>query len=67
MDMDVHFPEAPLRKRTETLDEFNTLPSHVFPLNTGRTADGEMVIGGAPVSEVTEKYGTSVFICHGGI
>ena len=62
MDMDVHFPEAPLRKRTETLDEFNTLPSHVFPLNTGRTADGEMVIGGAPVSEVTEKYGTSVFI-----
>ncbi|HIW90118.1 MAG TPA: diaminopimelate decarboxylase [Candidatus Corynebacterium avicola] len=62
MDMDVHFPEVPLRKRTETLDEFNILPSHVFPVNTGRTGEGEMVIGGVPISEVTEKYGTSVFV-----
>jgi diaminopimelate decarboxylase len=62
MDMDVHFPEVPLRKRTETLDEFNTLPSHVFPATTGRTGEGVMVIGGVPVTDVVRDYGTAVFV-----
>ncbi len=55
MDMDVHFPEVPLRKRTETLDEFNTLPSHVFPATTGRTGEGVMVNMTSPGSAGSSK------------
>jgi diaminopimelate decarboxylase len=32
----VHLPQVPLRKRTETLEDFNKIPAHVFPASSGR-------------------------------
>lgn len=62
MDPDVHLPQVPLRTRTETLDDFNTLPAHVFPTSAERSAAGELVLGGVPVSDLVEKYGTAQFV-----
>ncbi|MGO1950909.1 MAG: diaminopimelate decarboxylase [Mycobacteriaceae bacterium] len=62
MDMDVHFPDAPLRKRTDTLEEFNTIPSHVFPATTRRSGDGGLVIGGVALADLAGEHGTAQFV-----
>lgn len=62
MDLDVHLPQVPLRQRTETLDDFNNIPAHVFPASAGRSDDGELVLAGNRVSELVETYGTALFV-----
>jgi diaminopimelate decarboxylase len=66
MDPEVHLPEVPLRKRTDTLDEFNALPAHVFPASARRLADGELTLGGVRVSALAEEFGTPVFVMDEG-
>ncbi|MGV0867888.1 diaminopimelate decarboxylase [Corynebacterium kalidii] len=62
MDPNVHLPQVPLRKRTETLEDFNKIPAHVFPASAGRAEDGELVIAGNRVTELAERHGTAVFV-----
>jgi diaminopimelate decarboxylase len=62
MDPDVHLPQVPLRKRTETLEDFNKIPAHVFPASSGRTEDGELAIAGNRVTHLADQYGTAMFI-----
>jgi diaminopimelate decarboxylase len=62
MDPNVHLPQVPLRKRTETLEDFNKIPAHVFPASSGRAEDGELVIAGNRVTELADRYGTAVFV-----
>ncbi|MDN5682525.1 diaminopimelate decarboxylase [Corynebacterium glyciniphilum] len=62
MDPDVHLPQIPLRKRTETLEDFNKIPAHVFPASSGRAEDGELVIAGNRVTHLADQYGTAVFV-----
>lgn len=66
MDPEVHLPQVPLRQRTETLEDFNTLPSHVFPASARLRGNGELELGGVPVSEIVETYGTPVFVMDEG-
>ncbi|MEY8565030.1 diaminopimelate decarboxylase [Corynebacterium sp.] len=62
MDPNVHLPQVPLRKRTETLEDFNKIPAHVFPASSGRTEDGELVIAGNRVTDLADRYGTALFV-----
>ncbi|MDN5581164.1 MULTISPECIES: diaminopimelate decarboxylase [unclassified Corynebacterium] len=62
MDPDVHLPQIPLRKRTETLEDFNKIPAHVFPMSSGRTGEGELVIAGNRVTDLAERHGTAQFV-----
>ncbi|MGP9724649.1 diaminopimelate decarboxylase [Corynebacterium sp. AOP40-9SA-29] len=62
MDPDVHLPQIPLRKRTETLEDFNKIPAHVFPMSSGRTSEGELVIAGNRVTDLAERHGTAQFV-----
>ncbi|WP_420098836.1 diaminopimelate decarboxylase [Corynebacterium sp.] len=62
MDPTVHLPQVPLRKRTETLEDFNKIPAHVFPSSAGRAEDGELVIAGNRVTDLAEQYGTAQFV-----
>ncbi|WP_297004480.1 diaminopimelate decarboxylase [uncultured Corynebacterium sp.] len=66
MDPEVHLPQVPLRRRTATLEDFNTLPSHVFPVNTCVRSSGEIELGGVPVSEIVAEHGTPVFVMDEG-
>jgi diaminopimelate decarboxylase len=66
VDPEVHLPPVPLRRRTETLEDFNTLPSHVFPASARVNADGELELGGIPVSGLVSRYGTPVFVMDEG-
>jgi diaminopimelate decarboxylase len=66
MDPEVHLPQVPLRKRTDTLEEFNTLPAHVFPASARRLTDGELTLGGVRVSELAGEFGTPVFVMDEG-
>ncbi|WP_436406600.1 diaminopimelate decarboxylase [Corynebacterium variabile] len=62
VDPEVHLPQVPLRQRTATLEDFNTLPSHVFPTNTRVRTTGEIELGGVPVTELVAEHGTPVFV-----
>ncbi|MDO4908223.1 MAG: diaminopimelate decarboxylase [Corynebacterium sp.] len=42
--------------------DFNALPAHVWPANSRREEDGAITIAGVPITEITEEYGTPVFI-----
>lgn len=66
MDPEVHLPQVPLRQRTATLADFNTLPSHVFPTSARLRTDGELELGGVPVSRLVADHGTPVFVMDEG-
>lgn len=42
--------------------DFNELPAQVWPRNAQRQEDGEVTIGGVPLSEIAEEYGTPVMV-----
>ncbi|MDO4910520.1 MAG: diaminopimelate decarboxylase [Corynebacterium sp.] len=42
--------------------DFNALPAHVWPAHARREEDGVITIGGVPIPEITEEFGTPVFI-----
>ncbi|MBC2681896.1 diaminopimelate decarboxylase [Corynebacterium anserum] len=62
MDPLVHLPSVPLRQRTQSTEEFNAIPAHVYPCNTARRADGVMSVAGVPLTDIAERYGTPAFI-----
>jgi diaminopimelate decarboxylase len=43
-------------------DDANALAAGVWPASTERGADGEIVLGGLPVSEIVREYGTPVLV-----
>lgn len=42
--------------------DFNSLPSHVWPRNAARGADGAVTIAGVSLSELAEEYGTPLYV-----
>ena len=42
--------------------DFNSLPSHVWPRNAARGADGAVSIAGVRLSELAEEYGTPLYV-----
>ena len=50
MDPETKLPNVPLRRRTETVAEFNQLPAHVYPKDTKRDGKGAVSIAGVAVS-----------------
>ncbi|PZP00400.1 MAG: diaminopimelate decarboxylase [Corynebacterium urealyticum] len=42
--------------------DFNSLPSHVWPRNAARGADGAVSIAGVSLSELAEEYGTPLYV-----
>lgn len=62
MDPEVHLPQVPLRTRTASTEEFNTIPAHVYPMTTCRRTDGVVSIAGVPLTQVAEEFGTPAFI-----
>ena len=42
--------------------DFNSLPSHVWPRNAARGADGAITIAGVSLSELAEEYGTPLYV-----
>lgn len=43
-------------------DSFNDLPAHVWPRGAARQEDGVVTIGGVPLTEIAEEYGTPVMV-----
>ncbi|QTH59039.1 diaminopimelate decarboxylase [Corynebacterium hindlerae] len=41
---------------------FNELPAHVWPRTARREEDGIVTIGGVPLTELAEEYGTPLFV-----
>lgn len=62
MDPETHLQPTPLRRRTESTEEFNQLPAHVFPKNTRLMDDGGISIAGVPLAQVAEEHGTAAFV-----
>ena len=50
------------RPAPRTLDEFNSLPAHVWPKNAARDADGGITIAGCSLQDLAREYGTPLFV-----
>lgn len=62
MDPETKLPNVPLRRRTESVEEFNQLPAHVYPRDTRRGDNGVVSIAGIDLTEIAEQYGTPAFV-----
>ncbi len=66
MDPETHLNSTPLRRRTASTAEFNAIPEHVYPLTLRRETAGErrgeVTIGGVPITEIAETFGTPAFV-----
>ncbi|SQI20536.1 diaminopimelate decarboxylase [Corynebacterium jeikeium] len=66
MDPETHLNSTPLRRRTASTAEFNAIPAHVYPQTLRREAagerQGEVTIGGVPIAEIAETFGTPAFV-----
>ena len=69
MDPETHLNSTPLRRRTASTAEFNAIPAHVYPLTLRRETagerQGEVTIGGVPITEIAETFGTPAFVMDG--
>ncbi|BAU95564.1 diaminopimelate decarboxylase [Corynebacterium suranareeae] len=43
-------------------ENFNELPSHVWPRNAVRQEDGVVTVAGVPLPDLAEEYGTPLFV-----
>ena len=64
MDPETKLPNVPLRRRTETVAEFNQLPAHVYPQDTTRNDGGKVSIAGVALTDIAEEYGTPAFVIN---
>lgn len=64
MDPETKLPNVPLRRRTESVEEFNQLPAHVYPQDTRRGDNGVVSIAGIDLTEIAERYGTPAFVIN---
>lgn len=66
MDPETHLNSTPLRRRTASTAEFNAIPAHVYPQTLRRETagerQGEVTIGGVPITEIAETFGTPSFV-----
>ncbi len=66
MDPETHLNSTPLRRRTASTAEFNAIPAHVYPLTlrheTAGERRGEVTIGGVPITEIADTFGTPAFV-----
>lgn len=66
MDPETHLNSTPLRRRTASTAEFNAIPAHVYPQTLRRETAGEhrgeVTIGGVPITEIAETFGTPAFV-----
>ena len=66
MDPETHLNSTPLRRRTASTAEFNAIPAHVYPLTLRRETAGErrgeVTIGGVPITEIADTFGTPAFV-----
>ena len=55
-----------MRRRTASTAEFNAIPAHVYPLalrrETAGERQGEVTIGGVPITEIADTFGTPAFV-----
>lgn len=61
MDIQTNLHSEPLRRRTQSTQEFNQIPGHVYPKNTSRL-EGEVAIAGVKVTDIVKEYGTPAFV-----
>lgn len=44
------------------MNDFNTLPAHVWPRTAARQEDGVVTVAGVPLPEIAAEYGTPCFV-----
>ena len=66
MDPETHLNSTRLRRRIANTAEFNAIPAHVYPQTLRRETAGErageVTIGGVPITDIAETFGTPAFV-----
>lgn len=64
MDPETHLHNTPLRTRITSVEEFNVIPTAVYPRETVRTAEGAIEIAGVSLPAVAEEFSTPAFVIN---